>query len=198
MIILLCRIWVRPYIYDLCDHFILFFYVSVEVLVEHDYIAKESDELTIKKGDIIKDVVKKQDGWWIGVLNDKKGLFPDNFVKVLTPDSQVVMRSKTDVSRIRQCRVIYSYSQDHEDELNLNVGDIITIIGEEEEGWWKGTLNGKEGVFPSNFVEEIKPVNVPHSNSKDNLILSNKDWEDDGKPSNSSGNYLSFYFYIDS
>jgi hypothetical protein len=22
-----------------------------------------------------------------------------------------------------------------------------------EEGWWEGTLNGKTGVFPSNFVE---------------------------------------------
>ena len=22
-----------------------------------------------------------------------------------------------------------------------------------EEGWWEGTLNGKHGVFPSNFVE---------------------------------------------
>lgn len=49
----------------------------------------------------------------------------------------------------------FSYVQDHEDELNLNVGDIIEVIGEVEEGWWRGVLNGKKGVFPSNFVEEI-------------------------------------------
>ncbi|KAJ8937353.1 hypothetical protein NQ314_011898 [Rhamnusium bicolor] len=127
----------------------------VEVIVEYDYTAKEPDELTIKKGDIIKDVVKKQGGWWEGVLKDKKGMFPDNFVKLLDKDSSVIMRNKKDVSRIRQCRVVFSYTQDHEDELNLNVGDVISIIGEEEEGWWRGTLNGKQGVFPSNFVEEI-------------------------------------------
>lgn len=31
----------------------------VEVLVEFDYTAEEPDELTIKKGDIIKDVSQK-------------------------------------------------------------------------------------------------------------------------------------------
>lgn len=27
---------------------------------------------------------------------------------------------------------------------------------QEEEGWWEGVLNGKTGVFPSNFVEVIE------------------------------------------
>lgn len=90
-------------------------------------------------------------------------MFPDNFVRPLDKDSSVILRSKKDVSRIRQCRVIFSYNHHHDDELNLKVGDIISVVGEEEEGWWRGILNGKEGVFPSNFVEEIslppKPVN---------------------------------------
>ncbi|CAH1991868.1 unnamed protein product [Acanthoscelides obtectus] len=139
------------------------------MIVEYDYTAKEPDELTIKKGDIIKDVVKKQGGWWQGVLKDKKGMFPDNFVRPMD-SSSVVMRNKKDVSRIRQCRVIFSYSPDHEDELSLNVGDIIDIIGEEEEGWWRGTLNGKEGVFPSNFVEEIVPQPKPSTREDLNSI----------------------------
>ncbi|KAB0800923.1 hypothetical protein PPYR_05277 [Photinus pyralis] len=128
----------------------------VEVLVEYDYLSKEPDELTIKKGDVIKDVLKKSGGWWEGVLNDKRGMFPDNFVRVIDKDSQVTLRSKRDVTRIRQCRVVFSYKQENQDELNLSIGDVITILGEEEEGWWRGTLNGREGVFPSNFVEEIK------------------------------------------
>lgn len=68
----------------------------------------------------------------------------------------LINRQKKDVTRIRQCRVIFSYKQAHDDELNLNVGEIVNVIGEEEEGWWRGILNGKEGVFPSNFVEEQK------------------------------------------
>jgi hypothetical protein len=144
----------------------------MEVLVEHDYVAKEPSELTITKGDIIKDVIKKQGGWWEGTLNDKKGLFPDNFVKVIDKDPVVVFRNRKDAARIRQCRVVFSYKQDHEDELNLNVGDIIDILGEEEEGWWRGILHGKQGVFPSNFVEEIVPVPTKLTSSKENLTNS--------------------------
>lgn len=67
--------------------------------------------------------------------------------------------------------MVFSYAQDHEDELNLKVGDIINIIGEEEEGWWRGVLNGKEGVFPSNFVEEISPLpNRPKPSNRDDIL----------------------------
>ena len=52
------------------------------VLVEHEYAATEEDELSIRPGDIISDVIKQDGGWWEGTLNGKKGVFPDNFVKV--------------------------------------------------------------------------------------------------------------------
>lgn len=35
----------------------------------------------------------------------------------------------------------------------MAVGDIIEFLGEVEEGWWRGKLSGRIGVFPSNFVE---------------------------------------------
>ena len=31
----------------------------------------------------------------------------------------------------------------------------VEIIAEEEEGWWKGKVGHKEGVFPSNFVQVL-------------------------------------------
>ncbi|XP_057341109.1 CD2-associated protein-like isoform X2 [Microplitis mediator] len=55
----------------------------MEALVEFNYVAQEPDELTIRKGDIIKDVKVMSGGWWEGTLRDKRGMFPDNFVKVL-------------------------------------------------------------------------------------------------------------------
>ncbi|TGZ72552.1 hypothetical protein CRM22_002017 [Opisthorchis felineus] len=62
----------------------------MNVVVEFDYVAEETDELTIRKGNIIRDVSQFEDGWFIGNLNGKIGVFPDNFVKVLnsaeTPD----------------------------------------------------------------------------------------------------------------
>lgn len=56
----------------------------MEVLVEYDYAAQNSDELTIKRGDRIKNVVRKEEGWYEGELGStgRRGVFPDNFVKV--------------------------------------------------------------------------------------------------------------------
>lgn len=46
----------------------------------------------------------------------------------------------------------YSYQPQNEDELHLEVSDLIEVLEEVEEGWWKGVLRGRVGVFPSNFV----------------------------------------------
>ncbi|XP_074189151.1 CD2-associated protein isoform X2 [Rhinolophus sinicus] len=56
----------------------------------------------------------------------------------------------------RQCKVLFEYIPQNEDELELKVGDIIDINEEVEEGWWSGTLNNKLGLFPSNFVKELE------------------------------------------
>lgn len=53
------------------------------------------------------------------------------------------------------CKCTFEYDAGNDDELTLKVGDIITILNQEEEGWWEGELNGKQGVFPNNFVEEL-------------------------------------------
>ncbi len=60
-------------------NFLLF---SVEVEVEFDYDAELSDELTIRAGDLIREVRQMDGGWWEGSLKGRRGLFPDNFVKV--------------------------------------------------------------------------------------------------------------------
>lgn len=36
------------------------------------------------------------------------------------------------------------------------IGDVWNISIQVEEGWWSGTLNGKAGLFPSNFVKELE------------------------------------------
>lgn len=61
----------------------LFFFLSVDYIVEYDYDAVHDDELTIQVGEIIRNVKKlEEEGWLEGELNGKRGMFPDNFVKV--------------------------------------------------------------------------------------------------------------------
>ncbi|XP_019751720.1 CD2-associated protein [Hippocampus comes] len=122
----------------------------MEVVVEFDYEALHEDELTLRKGDLIKNVCCiQEDGWMEGDLNGKRGLFPDNFVKV-----RAAYLLFTELKK-RQCKVLFEYQPQNEDELELKVGDILEITEEVEEGWWSGVINGKSGLFPSNFVKEV-------------------------------------------
>uniref|UniRef100_A0A4W4GWD3 Rho guanine nucleotide exchange factor (GEF) 7b n=1 Tax=Electrophorus electricus TaxID=8005 RepID=A0A4W4GWD3_ELEEL len=50
----------------------------------------------------------------------------------------------------------FNFQQSNEDELCFNKGDVIQVTRQEEGGWWEGTLNGKTGWFPSNYVREVK------------------------------------------
>uniref|UniRef100_A0A8C6KIV4 Rac/Cdc42 guanine nucleotide exchange factor 6 n=1 Tax=Nothobranchius furzeri TaxID=105023 RepID=A0A8C6KIV4_NOTFU len=51
----------------------------------------------------------------------------------------------------------FNFKQNNEDELSFGKGDMILVTRQEEGGWWEGTLNGRTGWFPSNYVREIKP-----------------------------------------
>ncbi|NXN26258.1 SH3K1 protein, partial [Nycticryphes semicollaris] len=155
----------------------------VEAIVEFDYKAQHDDELTITVGDIITNIKKDDGGWWEGQLKGRRGLFPDNFVREIKKDmkkentankppekpinevsngsslllSETIIRpnKKGERNRRRRCQVAFSYMPQNEDELELKVGDIIEVVGEVEEGWWEGILNGKTGMFPSNFIKEL-------------------------------------------
>jgi Rho guanine nucleotide exchange factor 7 len=51
----------------------------------------------------------------------------------------------------------YSFRASNNDELCFEKGDVITVTQKDVEGhWWEGTLNGRTGWFPSNYVESYK------------------------------------------
>uniref|UniRef100_A0A8C2XD88 Osteoclast-stimulating factor 1 n=1 Tax=Cyclopterus lumpus TaxID=8103 RepID=A0A8C2XD88_CYCLU len=172
----------------------------ITVVVEYEYDALHEDELTLRPGNVIKNVrYIEEDGWMEGDLNGKRGLFPDNFVKEVKKESKEVKETKSEpkeeasqplrreksagnvanlVQRMstigiptggflpqppaaskkpkrRQCKVLFDYQPQNEDELELKIGDIVDVIEEVEEGWWNGNFNGKSGLFPSNFVKEL-------------------------------------------
>lgn len=137
----------------------------IEAVVEFDYVAQEPDELTLRKGDVITNIKTQPGGWWEGTLGNKRGMFPDNFVKVVSepPDSRMSNDVALRPVRGRKCKVLFSYAPVNEDELELQVDDVIHVIAEVEEGWWKGRLRDRVGVFPSNFVAEIEEKTVSSS-----------------------------------
>uniref|UniRef100_A0A3Q4GSJ4 Osteoclast-stimulating factor 1 n=1 Tax=Neolamprologus brichardi TaxID=32507 RepID=A0A3Q4GSJ4_NEOBR len=136
---------------------------AVEVLVLIDFESNSDDELTVKEGDVVKNVTKaSEEGWLHGELRGKKGIFPANFVQevpvYLRGQSKMEPRSiRTSKMKkpTRKCEVLFPYSPVNEDEMELVAGETIEIVREIEDGWWMGVKNGKLGAFPSNFVKEI-------------------------------------------
>lgn len=143
----------------------------MEAVVKFDYQPQQDDELALKVGDIVKKVVVVDEGWAEGELNGKRGMFPDNFVEIRPaqeerppppvpqpeerPPPPVPKEDSTPlkVPNLKKYKVTFEYEAANEDELGLKLGDIVEFIEEEEVGWFKGRLNSKVGVFPSNFVE---------------------------------------------
>lgn len=52
-------------------------------------------------------------------------------------------------------KALYDYDANEADELSIRTGDLIVIISKDDPGWWVGSLNGKKGLFPSNYVQDI-------------------------------------------
>uniref|UniRef100_A0A1A9X5M1 Rho GTPase-activating protein 26 n=1 Tax=Glossina brevipalpis TaxID=37001 RepID=A0A1A9X5M1_9MUSC len=78
---------------------------------------------------------------------------------------QKMHRSK-DVNQIKRdldagtarVRTLYACLGESEGELSFEPNQIITNVGfSHEPGWLQGTLNGKSGLIPENYVEHLKP-----------------------------------------
>ncbi|CAF5005489.1 unnamed protein product, partial [Rotaria sp. Silwood1] len=160
-------------------------------IVNHDYIAKTSDELTIRKGDIITDVVPSDDGWLKGKCQGKIGYFPDTnvtlvdkekankrtFITINTGKKNEITQKRSLIhnntssqnSTLFQVKALYTYQSMQDDELSIKPNDIINVTQLIEKGWYEGILNGKIGFFPSNYV-----IRINEDNSKTNQVIKQK------------------------
>jgi len=55
-------------------------------------------------------------------------------------------------------RCVVPFPSNSEYEIDLNIGDVVTLVKKREDGWCKGTHHrtGKTGLFPASFVEKIQ------------------------------------------
>ena len=62
-------------------HFIISFIATV--IAAFDYTKDKHDELTFREGAIIYVIKKNDDGWYEGIMDGTRGLFPGNYVEVI-------------------------------------------------------------------------------------------------------------------
>jgi len=73
------------------------------------------------------------------------------------PPAAPVKRQAPAAPQVVQARALWSFNEDNAEpgDLSFSAGDVIEILEETNADWWTGRFRGKQGVFPSNYVEKI-------------------------------------------
>lgn len=107
--------------------------------------------------------------WARGELGDRSGIFPLNFVEVIEdrPTSGTNVLSTKLPPKIKKedsgansqnslsgewCEALHSFTAETSDDLSFKRGDRILILERVDSDWYKGSLRGREGIFPAVFV----------------------------------------------
>jgi hypothetical protein len=57
--------------------------------------------------------------------------------------------------RLRRFRALYDFEALEEGELAFRKDDIVELLEEVEENWYRGLCNGRVGIFPHTYCQEI-------------------------------------------
>lgn len=127
-------------------------------VAKFEYQSGNWDDLPFPEGAVIK-LVERVDGeWYKGEYNGRTGIFPKGYVEVLEDLSAKptsVSPALSLVSSDNLATALYDFDAAEDGELSFKEGNRIKIVGKFNEDWYIGTLNGKQGRFPANFVDKV-------------------------------------------
>uniref|UniRef100_A0A8C1RBR0 Vav guanine nucleotide exchange factor 1 n=1 Tax=Cyprinus carpio TaxID=7962 RepID=A0A8C1RBR0_CYPCA len=87
--------------------------------------------------------------------NSLRECFKDVDSRLQTPYKQPEQSAASHERYHGTAKVRYDFSARDRTELSLREGDTVKIISKKaHNGWWKGEVYGRVGLFPSNYVEE--------------------------------------------
>jgi hypothetical protein len=128
-------------------------------IVAYDYEPQEENEIALVEGEIVKNIIQLDEGWWQGQNSKGEvGLFPANFVELQAsaPVSAPVtnpVSAPAPVQKSSSAIALYDYDAQEDNEISFKEGDIITNLNFVTDDWWEGVVDGKCGLFPGNYVQ---------------------------------------------
>lgn len=61
----------------------------------------------------------------------------------------------TTAATVSRVRALYDFAPSEPGELEFKKGDIIAVLESVYKDWWRGSLKGRTGIFPLNYVEKL-------------------------------------------
>ncbi|XP_047558369.1 dynamin-binding protein isoform X1 [Lutra lutra] len=130
-----------------------------------EFTSQELNSLPLHRGDLVILDGAPTASWLQGrSCWGTRGFFPSTCVRELCLSSQSQRwHSQSALLQIPdysmgQARALMGLSAQLDEELDFREGDVITIIGVPEPGWFEGELDGRRGIFPEGFVELLGPL----------------------------------------
>jgi hypothetical protein len=62
-----------------------------------------------------------------------------------------------------KARALYTFEGRSQDEISFNEGDVVDVVARPFPDWWEGCVDGRRGLFPSNYVEIIEEPSSPNA-----------------------------------
>ncbi|KAN0016101.1 hypothetical protein ACTFIU_006055 [Dictyostelium citrinum] len=99
------------------------------------------------------------EGTLFSSIKGSKWAIKDDTVQVQMDKQQTGVKWSHLLSEITESNpkavVLFEYEATSEEELSLAPHEVIDIISKDDSGWWEGSKQQLNGVFPSNFVQEF-------------------------------------------
>lgn len=114
---------------------------ELRVRTLYAYVADGPDDLSFDENVILKANPSKTDGdWWFGtvVTTGRSGLFPRTYVEE---------------TKFVKAKALYTYTGNGSDELSFSEGDMITVVDDSEDVWWKVEQDGAVFLAPADYLE---------------------------------------------
>ena len=96
--------------------------------------------------------------WWAIILPDSPTIGGYLVTVLVTRAPPTYLPHYTQISEIlslpqlKRCRALFDFKPMDASEMPLKEGQEVSIIDDSDTNWWKGCCNGKQGLFPANYV----------------------------------------------
>ncbi|XP_067944610.1 SH3 domain-containing protein 19-like isoform X2 [Watersipora subatra] len=118
------------------------------------YKANDPSDLALKAGQEVRVTAKVDKEWLYGEADGQSGTFPALYVSVSEDDIDELPLHKPNMTSATALpgTALYDFKAEHDSELSLKAGDIVTNVESVDGEWSLGRIGEKSGIFPTAFV----------------------------------------------
>ncbi|XP_054634983.1 growth factor receptor-bound protein 2a [Dunckerocampus dactyliophorus] len=128
-------------------------------LIRESEVTKGDFELSVRSGNGVQHfkILRDSAGHyfiWVVKFQSLNQLVSYHYTSSVARDQLLLLRTVQDQSG--HFEALYDFEPQEEGDLAFKKGDLVDVLDDSNNDWWKGVCNGKTGMFPSKYVTPQK------------------------------------------